>query len=68
MGHSPLFGNHLSDGWKNRLPWSRLGLGVGDAGGSGGRLEWLGDLWTPVGGDRGECGSSSGVWRVKDSR
>lgn len=23
----------MSNGWKNRLQWSRLGLGLGDAGG-----------------------------------
>lgn len=35
MGHRLLFGNHVSNGWKNRLQWSRLGLGLGDAGGGG---------------------------------
>lgn len=44
MGRSPLFGNHLSNGWKKRffLQWSRLGLGleVLEEVGRGHRMDW----------------------------
>lgn len=46
MDHSPLFGNHLSNGWKSRLQWAGTERGLGDTGGGRDVQAWFGNLWT----------------------